>query len=84
MDNGNSTIKITFTLHPSSNEEQINTLLKKHQVGYTLTGVKEDGYTLETLRSYLKDRRAALLQSKQAKNGLHDPPQVSRTRVYSE
>jgi hypothetical protein len=69
QDLGDSLLRVSFTLHPQSTPDHIHAVLKDLHLTYSLTSAPStDHLPLEGLRTYLKDRRAALLQSKQLKN----------------
>ena len=70
-DLGDGKLQLTLTLHPHSTRDQLEKVLHSELKGstHTLTDSKPEVISLESLRAHLKDRRAALLQSKQNKNG---------------
>ena len=60
-------------------------VLSEQALTFTIEESKCEVISLESLRTYLKERRAALLQNKQNKNALNDHDHnQARTRVYSE
>jgi hypothetical protein len=69
QDLGESLLKVSFTLHPQSTPDHIHAVLKDLHLTYSLTSATSPEHLpLEGLRTFLKDRRTALLQKKQIKN----------------